>query len=46
MTGLYDYLAEGKRWPTLATILIFNPAALVLLDRACRAARQKANFCQ
>ena len=42
LAGLYDYLSEGKQWPTLATVLIFNPAALVLLDRACQAARRKA----
>ncbi len=42
LAGLYDYLSEGKRWPTSATLLIINPAALVLLDRACQAARAKA----
>jgi hypothetical protein len=44
LAGLYDYLTEGKRWPTLATILIFNPAAVVLLDRVCQAARKMANL--
>ncbi len=44
LAGLYDYLTEGKQWPTLATVLIFNPAALVLLDRACQAARRKAGL--
>jgi len=44
LADLHDYLAEGKQWPTLATILIFNPAALVLVDRACQAARRKANL--
>jgi len=44
LAGLYDYLTEGKRWPTLATSLIFNPAALVLMDRVCQAARKMANL--
>jgi len=44
LAGIYDYLTEGKQWPTLATVLIFNPAALVLLDRACQAARRKAGL--
>ncbi len=39
LAGLYDYMTEGKRWPTLATVL-----ALVLLDRACQAARRKAGL--